>query len=261
MNFGIDGKRALVMAAGGGLGGAIARGLAAEGVSVIAADVAAGSAQATADSIRGSGGVAEAMEWDLADLAATPGNVAAARQIFGDVDILVNMSGGPPPSPAAGIDPAQWSEYFQSMVLGVIHLTDALLPAMRAAGWGRIITSTSSGVVAPIPNLGLSNSLRMSLVGWSKTLAGEVGREGITSNIVVPGRIATQRITQLDAARAEREGSTVQEVAGASTSAIPLGRYGRPAEYAAAVTFLASDAASYITGSVVRVDGGLISAV
>jgi 3-oxoacyl-[acyl-carrier protein] reductase len=147
------------------------------------------------------------------------------------------------------------------MVLGVIHVTDLVLPAMRAAGWGRVITSTSSGVVAPIPNLGVSNALRMSLLGWSKTLAREVGGDGVTVNVVLPGRIATKRIQQLDAARAEREGKTVEEVAAASTSMIPLGRYGRPDEYGAAVAMLAGEPASYITGSVLRVDGGLIPSI
>jgi 3-oxoacyl-[acyl-carrier protein] reductase len=147
------------------------------------------------------------------------------------------------------------------MVLGVIHLTDHVLPAMRARRWGRIITSTSSGVVAPIPNLGMSNTLRMSLVGWSKTLASEVGPDDVTVNVVLPGRIATRRITQLDEARAAREGTTAKEVAAASTASIPLRRYGAPHEYGAAVAFLASTAASYITGATLRVDGGLIPSI
>ena len=147
------------------------------------------------------------------------------------------------------------------MVLPVIALTDRVLPGMRERKWGRIITSTSSGVIAPIPNLGLSNALRSTLVGWSKTLAREVGGDGITLNIVVPGRIATPRIAFLDEAKAKRENRPLSDVSAESASAIPLGRYGNPSEYGQAVAFLASTAASYITGSTLRVDGGLIANV
>jgi 3-oxoacyl-[acyl-carrier protein] reductase len=147
------------------------------------------------------------------------------------------------------------------MVLSVIAITDRVLPGMRARKWGRVITSASSGVVAPIPNLAMSNALRLSLVGWSKTLAREVARDGITANIVVPGRVATDRIRFLDEAKAGREGRTVEAVAAESTSSIPVGRYGEPKEYADVVTFLASERASYMTGGVIRVDGGLIAGI
>jgi 3-oxoacyl-[acyl-carrier protein] reductase len=132
---------------------------------------------------------------------------------------------------------------------------------MRARKWGRIVTSTSSGVVAPIPNLGISNALRLSLVGWSKTLAREVGRDGITVNIVLPGRIATGRITFLDEQKAKRENRSIDDVVTESTGSIPLGRYGQPEEYGNVVTFLASEPASYLTGSVIRVDGGMIQSI
>jgi 3-oxoacyl-[acyl-carrier protein] reductase len=147
------------------------------------------------------------------------------------------------------------------MVLSVIAITDRILPGMREKRWGRVITSTSSGVVAPIPNLGLSNTLRLSLVGWSKTLAREVGRDNITTNIVLPGRIATQRITFLDEQKAKRESRPVADVTAESTSSIPLGRYGDPREYADVVAFLASARASYVSGSIIRVDGGLIQSI
>lgn len=261
MDLGLQDRVALVFGAGGGLGGAIARTLAAEGAKVAMADIAIQAAEATVRDISAAGGTAIALDWDLADLTSIPGHLARIEADLGPIDVLVNNTGGPPPTPVSGQSAENWEKFFHSMVLSVIAVTDAVLPGMKDRGWGRVITSTSSGVVAPIPNLGLSNALRASLVGWSKTLAGEVGRHGITANIVLPGRIATQRITFLDEQRAEREGKTVDEVAAASTASIPVGRYGKPREYADTVAFLASDRASYITGSVVRIDGGLIASI
>lgn len=261
MDLGLRGKTALVFGAAGGLGGAMAQALAAEGANLVIADVADEALAAKTKELMASGASVMPLVWDLADLSAIEGHFAAIEQRFGTVDILVNNTGGPPPTTAAGQPPELWSKHFQSMVLSVIAITDRALPGMRAKKWGRIITSTSSGVVSPIPNLGISNALRMSLVGWSKTLAREVGRDGITANIVLPGRIATQRISFLDEQKAKREGRTVEEVAAESTAAIPVGRYGNPEEYGAVVTFLASAQAAYVTGSVVRIDGGLIASV
>jgi len=261
MDLGLNGKTALVLGAGGGLGGAIAKALAREGVKVTLGDINRESAEATADAIRAAGGAAIALAWDLADLGQIEPNVARIEAELGPVDILVNNTGGPKPTPVSGQDPQIWSESFQSMVLSVIALADRVLPGMRARGWGRIITSTSSGVVAPIPNLGISNALRISLVAWSKTLAREVGGDGITANVIVPGRIATPRITFLDEQKASREGRTVADVSAESVASIPAGRYGRPEEYGDVVAFLASDRAGYVTGSVIRVDGGLIASI
>jgi 3-oxoacyl-[acyl-carrier protein] reductase len=217
--------------------------------------------EATARAIEADGGVAAPIAFDLADVDAFEARLAKVEERVGQVEVLVNNTGGPPPSTAAGVSPTQWAEQFNAMALSVIHLTDLVIPKMRERGWGRVITSTSSGVVAPIPNLGLSNALRATLVGWSKTLAREVAPHGITVNVVIPGRIATARILELDSARAEREGKAVDEVRRASTATIPVGRYGRPEEYAAAVVFLASESAAYVTGSMLRVDGGLIPAI
>jgi 3-oxoacyl-[acyl-carrier protein] reductase len=158
------------------------------------------------------------------------------------------------------VDAVVWREHFEAMVLSVFALTDLVLPGMRRRGWGRVLTSTSSGTVVPIPQLGISNALRAALHGWSKTLAAEVAGDGVTVNILVPGRIATARTAALDGARAGREGRPVAAVADESRARIPVGRYGRPEEYGDAAAFLASERASYVTGSVLRVDGGLIGA-
>ncbi len=261
MDLGLAGKTALVLGAGGGLGGAIAKALAGEGARVAVADIDKAAADATAAEITAAGGSAYALQWDLADTPSIGAHLAEIKEKLGEVDVLVNNTGGPPPTTASGQPEELWSRHFQSMVLSVIAITDAVLPGMRARKWGRIITSTSSGVIAPIPNLGISNALRMSLVGWSKTLAAEVGRDGVTVNTVLPGRIATKRIMFLDESKAAREGTTVEEVAAQSTKTIPVGRYGDPKEYGDVVCFLASARASYLTGSVIRVDGGMIPSI
>jgi 3-oxoacyl-[acyl-carrier protein] reductase len=261
MDLGIEGKTALVLGGGGGLGRAIAKALAREGAKVAVADIDAKAVEASLAALAELSATAIGLTWDLADLEQIEGHVARIEAELGPVDILVNNTGGPPPTAAAGQATALWSKQFQAMVLSVIAVTDRVLPGMRARRWGRVITSTSSGVVSPIPNLGISNALRLSLVGWSKTLAREVGPDGVTANIVLPGRIATDRIAFLDQARAKREGVTVDQVAADSIATIPVGRYGKPDEYGDVVAFLASERAAYLTGSVIRVDGGMISSI
>jgi 3-oxoacyl-[acyl-carrier protein] reductase len=261
MDLGIGNKTALVTGAGGGLGRAIAIALAREGVKVALADINAAALDAAAKAIRETGADVLALEWDIGDLFFVDARIGAIEARFGSVDILVNNTGGPPPTPASGQPVELWEKHFRSMVMSVIAITARVLPGMRTKQWGRVVTSASSGVVAPIAGLAISNALRMSLVGWSKTLAREVGRDGITANVVVPGRIGTDRIRFLDAAKAKREGRTVESVSDESTASIAVGRYGEPEEYANAVVFLASANASYTTGSVMRVDGGLIASV
>lgn len=187
MDLQLKDKTALVLGGGGGLGGVISRTLAAEGVRVAVADIDLAAAEKTAKAVREAGSHAIALQWDLGDLSTVDSHITRIEDELGSIDILVNNTGGPPPTPAHGQDAALWRKHFESMVLSVVSITDRVLPGMRERGFGRIITSTSSGVVSPIPNLGLSNALRMSLVGWSKTLAREVGRDGVTCNIVLPG--------------------------------------------------------------------------
>jgi 3-oxoacyl-[acyl-carrier protein] reductase len=261
MDLGLKGKTALVLAGGGGLGRAIAESLAREGANIAVAGKGADSIAATQASLASIGAKNLGLIWDLADLTQIDGHISKIEHELGPVDILVNNTGGPPPTTANGQDPALWSKQFQSMVLSVIATTDRVLPKMRARRWGRIITSASSGVAAPIPNLAISNALRLSLLGWSKTLSREVAKDGITVNVVLPGRIATSRIKFLDEAKAKREGRTLEDVEAENLVAIPVGRLGDPEEYADVVAFLASERAAYITGSVVRVDGGMIPSI
>jgi len=261
LDLGLKGKTALVLGGGGGLGRAIAKSLAAEGANVAVAGIRSTSIEGTVADLKAIGGKYLAVIWDLADLSVISANISKIESELSPIDILVNNTGGPPPASAAGQDPVLWAKHFQAMVLSIIAITDCVLPGMKSRGWGRILTSTSSGVIAPIPNLAISNALRLSLVGWSKTLAREVGKDGITANIVVPGRIATSRVATLDQAKAKREGRSAEEVAAESQGTIPLGRYGKTEEYADVIAFLASERAAYITGSVIRVDGGLIPSI
>lgn len=261
MDLNISGRVALVLGAGGGLGSAIALQLAREGVSVALADVDEKALAATAAAIGASDGRCAVHCFDLGDRAAIERHVSRIEQELGPVDILVNNTGGPPPSAASGVDPEVWKQQFNTMVLSVMGVTDRVLPGMRARKWGRVITSSSSGIVVPIPNLAMSNALRMTLVGWSKTLAREVAADNVTVNMILPGRIATARIRFLDEAKAKRENRPVQDVVNESVASIPMARYGSPAEYADVVTFLASERASYMTGSIVRVDGGYLPSV
>jgi 3-oxoacyl-[acyl-carrier protein] reductase len=261
MDLKISGRVALVLGAGGGLGRAIALQLAREGVRVALADVDEKSLAATAAEIEKEDGRCVMRCFDLASREAIDTHVTQIEQEFGPVDILVNNTGGPPPSAASGVAPEVWAEQFEAMVLSVISITDRVLPGMRARKWGRVITSSSSGIIAPIPNLAMSNALRMSLVGWSKTLAREVASDNVTVNMILPGRIVTARIRFLDEAKAKRENRPLEDVIGESVGSIPMARYGEPTEYADVVTFLVSERASYMTGSIIRVDGGYLQSI
>ncbi len=262
MDYGLTGKRALMLASSRGLGLGIAEALAGEGVNVLLCGRSEDKLAVAVDTINAKGqGKADFTTIDLGDAGSAQALFDVAAGKLGGVDILVNNTGGPPPGSVSGPDADLWRAQFETMVLRVFEMTDLCLPAMRQAGWGRVITVGSSGVVQPIPNLGMSNALRSALVGWSKTLSTEVAGDGITVNMVIPGRIHTERVDELDAAASKRTGNSVEEVSAASRGTIPAGRYGKVEEFAAVAAFLASQGASYVTGSVVRCDGGAIRSV
>ncbi len=262
MDLGISGKRALVLAASRGLGAGVAEALAAEGANVLLCGRTEERLKANCEKINAAGGgkasyvVADLSEPDFAEKMA-----AKANEVLGGVDILVNNTGGPVPGVAETMTADQLIQYFQSMVVSVITLTNMLLPSMKDRGWGRVLTCASSGVIEPIPNLALSNTLRGSLAGWSKTLATEVAAFGVTSNLLLPGRILTDRIVELDTANAQKQGKSLEEIRAISVASIPAGRLGHVQEFAATAAFLCSEPASYINGTMVRCDGGAAKSI
>jgi 3-oxoacyl-[acyl-carrier protein] reductase len=260
MDLGLKGKRALVLSSSRGLGLGVARSLAREGADILMTARSGERLEAAAQAINAEGaGRAHTHVGDLAEKVEAIHE--AAVKALGGIDILVANTGGPPARTALAVRPDDWVPQFEAMVLPIFKLAALVLPGMRERGWGRILTIASTGVVQPIPNLVMSNALRSSLVGWSKTLAAEVAKDGITANLVLPGRIQTDRVDELDAANAKAQGKSVEEIATAARASIPAGRYGRVEEFADTVCFLASERASYITGSLIRVDGGAVSSI
>ena len=259
MDLGLKGRRALVMGASRGLGRAVADALAEEG----AALMVSGRDQAALDRVAG-----ELRARGAAAAHGAPGDVArgenmdrlaeAAVAALGGVDILVLNHGGPPPGPATELQEADLVTWFQRIVVSPIRIANRLLPGMRERRWGRIITVGSTGMVQPLPNMVLSNTLRAAIVGWNKTLAAEVAAEGVTCNILAPGAIFTDRTKETVGGLAKRQGIAFEDAVKQREATIPAGRMGRPEEYGPMAAFLASDKAAYVTGCIVRVDGGIV---
>ncbi|QRM42555.1 SDR family oxidoreductase [Rhizobium sp. BG4] len=262
MDLGIKGKRALVLASSRGLGQGIAVALAREGANVLLCGRSGEQLEANCKAINAEGnGKADWIWADLGDENFVATVTAAVKEKFGGLDILVNNTGGPTPGTTEEMSAEKLETYFFSMVLRVITLTNALLPGMKQQGWGRILTVASSGVIEPIANLALSNTLRPALAGWSKTLASEIANHGVTANLLLPGSILTGRLDELDGAAARRTGKKMDEIRSEKEARIPVGRYGKVDEFAATAAFLCSEPASYITGSLIRCDGGAARSV
>ncbi len=261
MDLKIAGKTALVLGGSKGLGRGVAMALAAEGVAVSIMARGQEAIDKTVAEINASGGRAIGVAADLADWSSVENALKVTRSKLGPIDILLNNSGGPPPSPVSGVSPELWEAQFRQMVLVFFRLTDLVLPDMRARKWGRVINVASESVVQPIAIIGISNTLRASVVGWAKTLAGEVARDGITVNTMLPGPFATDRIASVAKMRAQKENISIDEVNKRLASQVPVGRIGDPAEFGAIAAFLASPWAGYITGSMIRVEGGTIKSI
>jgi 3-oxoacyl-[acyl-carrier protein] reductase len=254
MDLGLTGRCAVVCASTGGLGEAIARALALEGASVVVSGRRGHRAREVAAELPKAVGV----EVDLTTPDGPAELVAAARDAFGEVDVLVLNGPGPKPGPAASVDDEGLDSAVENLLRPHLRLLGLTLPGMRSRGWGRVLAVGSSGVAAPLPNLALSNLGRSALAGYLKTLAAEVAADGVTVNMLLPGRIATDRVAALDEAAASRAGTSVDHVVAKSRASIPAGRYGDPAEFGAAAAFLCGEPASYVTGTALRVDGGLV---
>lgn len=259
MDLGIRGKVALVAAASKGLGRAVANELASEGAKV----VMCARGQEALDEARGAiiGATKADVRAIAADVSTLEGIDRVARlalSAHGRVDILVNNAGGPPSGP---FEKHPWEEWEKAVALtlrSAVELTRRVLPGMRERKWGRVVNITSIAVKQPVDGLMLSNSLRAAVTGWARTLANEVAADGVTVNNVLPGYTKTDRVSELNAARASSEGVDVAEIQRRIDAQIPMRRMGDAREFAAMVAFLASERASYVTAQSIPVDGGWI---
>ena len=259
MDLGLTGKVALVAAASKGLGRAVAHELAAEGATVVMCARGRDALDAAREEIaKATGADVRAVVADVSTLEGIERVSTLALDAHGRVDILINNAGGPPSGPFEKHPWSEWEKAVQLTLRSAVELTRLVLPGMRERKWGRVVNITSIAVKQPVDGLMLSNSVRAAVTGWARTLANEVAVDGVTVNNVLPGYTKTDRVTQLNAARAASEGVDVNEIQRRIDAQIPMRRMGDAREFAAMVAFLASDRASYVTAQSIPVDGGWI---
>jgi len=259
MDLGLRGKVALVSASSKGLGRAIAEELAAEGANLVMCARGEDALRQAAESIRKSSGVTVVeVVADVSEQAGIDRVAHAALDKLGKVDVLVTNSGGPPSGAFDSFTPEVWEQATRLLLMSAVGLARAVLPGMRERRWGRILNVTSIAVKQPIDGLMLSNSLRAAVTGFARSLANEVAAQNITVNNILPGYTRTDRVEQLARATGEKTGKSVADALAKWEREIPMGRLGEPREFAALAAFLASERASYITGTSIAVDGGWI---
>jgi len=262
MNLELEGKVAVVGGASKGLGRACAQVLAEEGCKLVICSRSQANLDKAAGEIHAATG-AEVLvvAGDLDRYDTICGLIAAAVDRFGAIDILVNNSGGPPLAQAHAATEEQWATAVQRSLLFFSRMSREALPQLKRSGAGRIVNILASTVYQPIPNLALSGATRMGVVAFAKSLADEVGRDGILVNNVCPGSILTERMLSNVTARAQQKGMPLEQALAERAEETAVGRIGEPRELAHIVAFLASSKASYITGTTLRVDGGLVRSV
>jgi 3-oxoacyl-[acyl-carrier protein] reductase len=258
MDLGLAGRVALVTAASRGLGLASAKALAAEGTSLVICARGVRQLEQAAGELRTMGARVEALQMDVSQPEAAEQLVNLVKQKYGQLDVLVNNAGGPPPGGFAKVGDSDWERAFQQTLMCAVRLVRQALPMLTASGRGRVINLVSTSVKQPIDDLILSNSLRLAVIGFAKTLSREVAGSGITVNCVLPGIILTDRQRELRGADAARRGISFETAIEEVGRSIPAGRIGQPEEVGALVAFLAGAQAAYITGTSIQVDGGLV---
>jgi 3-oxoacyl-[acyl-carrier protein] reductase len=262
MDLGLTGKVALVSGASQGMGRAVALGFAREGAKVaICARGEAALNEAAGEIRQKTGGEVLAMVADMTRADDIERFVAGTTQRFGRLDVVVANAGGPPPGEFMKFTDEDWESAFRLSFLSAMRLARAAVPHMRQAGGGRVINITSYSVKEPIVGLVLSNAIRSAVIGLAKTLSRELAKDKILFNNICPGRIDTERARKLNLARAERLQRPVEDIHQEMQREVPLGRYGTSEEVADLVIFLGSERASYITGTTIQVDGGLVRGI